>query len=175
MNTFSTSAVVSRSTIDGLQVALAILAKNGFTIISRDSETAHLIGPGLHSTKQNPLLGASSIHLRLEKQQLRLDAELGGVDSMRRFLYRFPLRLGLGLGLSFGILGGLGFGRQFGVGFGVPWAQGWAWFFLALAGGLLPVAPWLVLSPLLSRLIQTRTQNALTSLVHNAAQLATRS
>lgn len=117
--------------------------------------------PGLNSTRQNPLLGASKIYLALDGHQLRLDAELGGVDSMRRFLMRFPFLLGLGLGLFFGIGGGFMFGRQFGVGFGVPWAQGWTWMFFSIGVAMLPVAPWLFLSPMMSNMIRTRTQNAL--------------
>jgi hypothetical protein len=172
MSTFSTSAVTTRPTIDVLQAALAILTNNGFSIVDRDDHSASLDGPGLNSTRQNPLLGASKIHLELQGQQLRLDAELGGVDSMRRFLMRFPFLLGIGLGLLFGVIGGLVFGRQFGVGFGVPWAQGWTWMLIAFGGALLPVTPWLFLSPMMSNMIRTRTQDALTTLVKNAVQMS---
>lgn len=170
MNTYSTSAVSTRSTEDVLQAALATLTNNGFAIVNRDENTAELTGPGLNSTKQNPLLGASRIKLRLQDQQLCLNAELGGVDSMRRFLMRFPFLPGLGLGLLFGIIGGLTFRRQFGVGFGVPWAQGLAWMLFAI-GGAIPVTPWLFFSPVLSNMIRTRTQTALTTLVQNAVQM----
>jgi hypothetical protein len=171
MNTFSTSAVTTKPRDDVLLAALAILTNNGFAIVSRDKNSANLTGPGLNSTRQNPLLGASAIHLEIHDQQLRLDAELGGVDSMRRFLMRFPFMLGLGLGLFFGIFGGIVFGQQFGVGFGVPWAQGMTWIVLAICVAMLPVAPWLFLSPMMSQMIQRRTQNALTTLVTNAVQM----
>ena len=91
---------------------------------------------------------------------------------MRRFLMRFPFLLGLGLGLFFGVGGGLMFGQLFGVGFGVPWAQGWVWMLLALGFAMLPVTPWLVLSPMISKWIRTRTQNALQTLVRNAVLMA---
>lgn len=172
MNNFSTSAVTTASTEDVLQAALVTLTNNGFAIVNRDKNSANLTGPGLNSTRQNPLLGASAIHLELQGQQLRLDAELGGVVSMQRFIMRFPFLLGLGLGLFFGVVGGVVFGRQFGVGFGVPWAQGLTWMLLAIGGGMLPVSPWLFLSPMMSSMIRTRTQNALTTLVTNAVQLS---
>ena len=171
MNTFSTFAVTKKTTQDVLQAALVTLTNNGFAIVNRDENSADLTGPGLNSTRQNPLLGASRIHLLLQGQQLRLDAELGGVDSMRRFLMRFPFILGLALGLLFGVVGGFTFGRQFGVGFGVPWAQGWTWLLVAIGGAMLPVSPWLFLSPMMSNMIRTRTQNALATLVQNAVQL----
>lgn len=104
-----------------LQAALVALTNNGFAIVKRDGKSVDLTGPGLNSTRQNPLLGASRIHLELHGHELSLEAELGGVETMRRFLMRFPFMLGLGL--YFGVVGGIAFGRQFGVGFGVPWAQ----------------------------------------------------
>lgn len=172
MSTFSTAAVTSKPTGEMLQAALVTLTNNGFTIAKRDATSASLNGPGLNSTKQNPLLGASSIRLEMRGQQLCLDAELGGVDTMRRFLMRFPLFLGLGLGLLFGVVGGLIFGQQFGVGFGVPWAPGWKWMLVAFGGSMLPVAPWLFLSPMISNLVRNRTESALTALLQNAIQLS---
>ena len=171
-STFSTSAKVTKPTGDALLAALNTLTNIGFAINSRDEHIAMLTGPGLNSTNQNPLLGASQICLALDGDQLRLDAQLGGVDSMRRFLMRFPFLLGLGLGLFFGIGGGFMFGRQFGVGFGVPWAQGWTWMLFSIGIAMLPVAPWLLLSPILSNMIRTRTQDALTVLVNNAVQMS---
>ena len=110
--------------------------------------------------------------LEFDGRQLRLDAELGGVDSMRRFLMRFPLLLGLGLGVFFGVVMGLLFGQQFGVGFGVPGAKGWMWMLVAVSGAMLPVSPWLFLSPMISNSIRKRTQQALTSLVNNAVRMS---
>lgn len=172
MTTYTTSTETPGPTGEILQAALTVLTNNGFAIVNRDELTASLKGPGLNSTRQNPLLGASAIRLALEGNQLRLDADLGGVDSMRRFLMRFPFLLGLGLGLFFGVGGGLMFGQLFGVGFGVPWAQGWAWMLLALGFAMLPVSPWLVLSPMISKWIRTRTQHALQTLVRNAVLMA---
>lgn len=171
MSTFTTSASTTSRNDNALQAALAILTINGFTIVGRDTYSADLTGPGLNSTRQNPLLGASRIHLELSGQQLRLEAELGGVDSMRRFMMRFPFLLGLSLGLLFGVVGGVAFGQQFG-GFGVPWAQGWTWMIVAIGGAMLPVTPWLLISPVMSKMIRTRTENALTTLVQNSYQLS---
>lgn len=153
---------------DAIQAAVDALAHQGFRIEQDKGKSATLVGPGMHSTRQNPLVGASEITLRVEGGMLHAEAELGGVDTMRRFLFRFPLLLGLGLGLTFAVAGGLAGGRAFGGGFGVPWAPGWRWLLLGLAAGLLPVAPWLVLSPLMARRIRRRTESAIDALIHNA-------
>lgn len=172
MNTFVTSAVTNGATDAALQTALEILSHHGFAIVHRDAKSADLTGPGLNSTRQNPLLGASKIHLELQDQRLLLNAELGGVDSMARFLMLMPLLLGLTLGLLFGVVSGLALGQAFGVGFGVPRVQGWRWLLVAMSGAMLPVSPWLILSPMMSSKIRTRTQNGLMTLVHNAVQLS---
>ena len=171
MDVYSASAATTLPTRDMLQFAITALANNGFAIVDRDDRSASLEGPGLKSTRQNPLLGASTIRLTLDDHQLRLDAELGGVATMRRFLLRFPVLLGLGLGLFFSVVGGFMFGRQFGVGFGVPWAQGWTWVLFALASAMLPVTPWLFLSPMISFRMRGRTQTALDTLVKNAVRM----
>jgi hypothetical protein len=100
---------------------------------------------------------------------LHLHAELGGVETMRRFLMRFPFLLGFGLAAFFAIGGGVFFGQLFGVGFGVPWAQGGRWVAMAMIFGILPVAPWVVISPLMVRMIRKRTHQALDVLAHNSS------
>lgn len=172
MSKYSTSVSIQEVTGDVLQVALAILANSGFKIVNRDSHSASLTGPGLNNTRQNPLLGATLIQIVVDDDRMKLNAELGGVDSMSRFLTRFPFMLGLGLAVLFGVGGGFLFGRAFGVGFGVPWAQGWTWMLFATTIAVVPVAPWLFLTPMIARSIRKRTQHALSTLANNAVQLS---
>lgn len=168
VTTFTTSAIVAGLTDDVLKSAVATLTTNGFEITHYDKTYVSLVGPGLNSTKQNPILGASKIALRLNGKRLEAEVELGGVDAMQRFLMWFPFLLGLGLGIFFGIGGGFLFGQIFGVGFGVPQAQGWKWMLVAVGGAMIPVSPWLILTPILCRMIRKRTQNAVEVLVRNA-------
>jgi hypothetical protein len=170
MTDFAITSETSATSTDVLQSAVTTLISNGFAMTNRDASSATLTGPGQRSTKQNPILGASRIVLRIDNGILHVDAELGGVDSMRRFVMWFPFLLGLGLGLAFTVVGGLTFGRIFGVGFGVPWAQGWRWVVIAMGSAFLPVAPWIVLSPMLVNIIRKRTHRALQTLVENATQ-----
>lgn len=172
MERFSTTVDTTGASGDVLQAALLQLTIHGFVIERRDDRSAELAGPGMNNTRQSPLLGASRIKLQQEGNRLALDAELGGITSMGRFMLWFPVALGLGLGTLFSILGGVGFGQQFGAGFGVPWARGWGWVAVAFAMAMLPVSPWFVLAPLISRTLKRRTEHALTTLVQNAAQLS---
>ena len=169
MTTFSTSATVLGTPARALHSAVTTLTNNEFAIVHCDDARATLTGPGLNSTRQNPLLGATRIDLRVDDNRLDVDAELGGVDSMRRFLTWFPLLLGAGLGA---VAGGLFF-SQFGDDLDLPWAEGWQRILFAVGAAMLPVAPWLVLSPMMARWICNRTQRALETLVNNAAHAGT--
>lgn len=164
MMRYSTSATSSKPMQSVLQSALVLLTTSGFEIVDRRENRVDLVGPGLHSSRQNPILGASRIQLRIVDRELMLEAELGGVESMRRFLMIFPFALGLGLGLAFAFLGAVGIMPPLGVGFGAEWV-------LRIGMGILPVLPWLVISPLIANAIKSRTQRALDVLVRNAVAL----
>jgi hypothetical protein len=150
-----------------LAAAITTLTNNGFAIVDRSDVEATLAGPGFNSTRQNPLVGASRITIAARGHTLHVNAELGGVESMRRFLMRFPFLLGLGLGAFFAVFGGVFFGQLFGVGFGAPGMAGWRWAALTLTMGLLLSVPWIVISPMMVRTIRRRTHRALDVLVDN--------
>lgn len=172
MQTFTAAAKLMGRPNEALDAVITMLASHGFAIVERDERSAILTGPRMTSTRQNPVTGVSRLILLVRGQELVAEAELGGVEAMQRFLWRFPLFLGLGLALLFGIGGGLLFGQKLGVGFGVPWAPGWQWLVVASGGALLPVTPWLLLAPLLSRNLARRTEAAVVTLVQNAVTLA---
>jgi hypothetical protein len=151
---------------------ITILEAVGFKILSCDQNRAELQGPGMNSTKQNPLLGATTIQVRRSDSGIKLDATLGGIATMERFLKWFPLGLGLLLGTLFAFVGGMGFGQQFGIPFGVPWAQGLNWIIVAYTFALLPITPWFFISPWMVNMIRRRTTEALKTLLHNAVMKA---
>lgn len=152
--------------------ATTILTTNGFAITDRRQSTLEFTGPGLRSTRQNPLLGASRIRIGGGHAELSLDAELGGVAGMRRFLTIFPLAMAAGFAAFFGLGMGFMFGRTFGVGFGVPFAPGWRWFAFIAPIAVLPLAPWLFLSPMFARSIRSRTLRSLDTLLSNISVAA---
>lgn len=151
-----------------------VLLAVGFEKVSGKAEQIAYEGPGMRSTRQNPLLGASRIELTSERQGFQLAAELGGVRQMQRFLKWFPISLGLGLFLVLGPILGIVFGQAFGVGFGAPFAAGGNWWLLSTLA-LLPVAPWLVLSPLMGRGIERRSRRALDRLCSSVGELSPKS
>lgn len=166
---YHVAAKLSQPPEKALDLAKQVLAANGFRFETQSEDSLVAIGPGLRSTRQNPLLGATRIVLKVAQQHLALDADLNGVRTLQGFVRWFPLGLGLILGVSLGVVQGFIFGAQTGVGFGVPWASGWKWMAFAMIGSLVPVSPWLVLSPIIGRSIEKRTKSALDTLVVNSA------
>ena len=58
-------------------LALATLTAAGFRVSSKTSATVDFEGPGMNSTQQSPLVGASRIQLSRGSSELSLVAELG--------------------------------------------------------------------------------------------------
>lgn len=157
------------------ETASRVLMANGFAVTEQRDRLMEFTGPGMRSTKQNPILGASRIVMEADYDSLHLDAELGGVDQMRRFLTYFPQAMSAGFVLFFGVVMGFVFGQVFGMGFGVPFAQGWRWFLFVVPLATAGLAPWPVLAPLMVRGIRERTVAALDTLLNNMAAAGSRS
>lgn len=134
--------------------AETLLAAIGFRITNRTPDAMHFEGPGMHSSRQNPLLGATRIHLRCSGRELELDADLGGVQRLARFVVWFPVLLPLALGVLFFAV----FSAQFGPG---PWMWGVG---LATGGN---AALWFVLGPWMAHRLRIRTLQALEILLDN--------
>lgn len=165
---YRVAAKLSKPAEKALDLAKQSLATNGFRVESQTEDYLIAVGPGLRSTSQNPLLGATRITLKVAEHHLAMEADLNGVRTLQSFVRWFPLGLGLVLGVTLGVVQGFVLGSQSGVGFGVPWASGWRWMALTLGGSLLPVSPWLILAPMISRSIEKRTKSSLDTLVINA-------
>lgn len=137
-------------------LALAALTALGFQLQTRSAHSLELRGPGMHSSRQSPLVGASRITIQRGPGELSLEAELGGVQRMINFVNYFPLALVLGLG---GVLY---------VVFSLIWGQGrWSLAVGGAVGG--NAALWLLLGPLLARGMRQRTERALDALLANLA------
>jgi Flp pilus assembly protein TadB len=143
---YETSIPYSKDPQDALAFARSILAQTGFRIVSLENRCLEALGPGLQSTRQNALRGASRVRILIYDETIHLSAELGGVIWMRNFLYLFPPLLGVFLIAVFALLGLPG--RAF-------------WIVLAA------LSPWLVLSPLISRAVKRSTLEALDTLLQN--------
>ena len=129
-----------------LETARAVLANNNFKIEFLSASELLASGPGMYATKQNPLLGATRVRIVIGESAIELAAELGGVRRMRNFLLVFPPALALLLSGVFLL-----------VSLPPP----------AVAISWLAVLPWAALSPLMIRMIRSRTEQALRTLLHN--------
>jgi hypothetical protein len=132
-----------------LEVARTALLGQGFEIVDQSSGELRATGPGMNSTNQPPLCGVSEITFLAGTSAIVARARLGGVRKMKMFLWLFPPGLGLVLMVLFTLLG-------------MP--HSWT--------VLLAVAPWLVLSPIMSSWIEQRTTKAVDSLARSMVQVA---
>lgn len=137
-------------------LAESVLTGLGFRLVDHTPEAMEWVGPGMNSTRQSPLVGASLLRFRLEGSELALEAELGGVARMARFVTLFPLGLCLVLAV---VLSGV-FAARFGQG---PWM-------VPVVGSTGSIAlVWLLLGPLLARTLRARTCRSLDTLLANMA------
>lgn len=66
------------------------LADLGFEIRSEHPDGFEVLGPGMHSTKQDPLLGVSKAKVLATPTHLTVHAELGSVRRMQYFVLVLP-------------------------------------------------------------------------------------
>jgi hypothetical protein len=159
--------------IDAAFAAAAnVLGANGFVLHEKGLSRVEFDGPGMRSSRQNPLLGASHLRMEARAGTLSLDAELGGVDTMRRFLIYFPLAMAAGFFVLIGLGGGFLLEQLGASNRGEPVAREGFWLLLTAPLALLPFAPWLILSPLMCRAIRRRTIEALDRLLAHIANAA---
>src|SRR5262245_19453591 len=73
--------------------AVIALTALGFRLTAKDNGSLDFTGPGMTNTRESALLGASQIRVVAGADTLSLEAELGGVARMARFLAFFPAGL----------------------------------------------------------------------------------
>ena len=130
-----------------LDIARVALLSLGFEILSESDNELEASGPGMHSNQQPDLLGATYIHFKITSTRINVDAVLGGVDTMKKFVYFFPP----GLVISLLILQGI---------FGNPIE---AYFYLL-------IIPWFFIAHVIAKILEKTTSNAIDRLVRGMAQ-----
>jgi hypothetical protein len=151
---YASSLPFRGDTEKAFRLAESALTAIGFRFTERTAGSVELVGPGMNSTRQSALAGASRIHLRGGRGELAVEADLGGVARMSRFVTLFPIGLALGLGVVLSVV----FGALFGPG---------AWIVAVAAAVAGNAVLWLLLGPLLARGIRARTGRALDTLLAN--------
>jgi len=164
---YSASRSYSGETAPAFDRAINILGAAGFTIQQQGRDSIEFTGPGLNSSRESAILGATKILIQYDRDSMQLDAELGGVVRMKRFLKTFIPSLAVLLLVLIGPFTGWIAGMQNGLGFGVPGLPGIKWLIFTMPITLLPFLPWIFLTPWVARKIRTRTCGAIDSLLQN--------
>jgi hypothetical protein len=132
-----------------ITLAKNIFATNGFQINQNGQSELTVSGAGMTSTKQDPIKGLTKGKLKVIGDKLEFTGELGGVQFMKKFLYFFPPALGFGLAVFFV------FTKQ------------------DINAGLTPVlcvAPWIIISPVMVKFIQKKTEGAIATALGNISR-----
>ncbi len=148
--------------VRAFEVAVAVLTGLGFRLVERSPTAIEFSGPGMNSSRESGLMGATRIRIAGRTRELALEAELGGVLRMAKFVRYFPLALSLGLFLVLAVV--------FWATMRHPMGDWWIW---PLGGALaINVVLWMFLGPMMSRMIERRTRQALDALLNNMALAA---
>ena len=135
-------------------LAESALTAIGFRLTKRTAATVELVGPGMNSSREIALVGASRIRISSDHGNVAVEADLGGVARMARFVTLFPIGLPLCIGVGLSLL----FCAMFGPGI---------WIVAVAVPVGANVLLWLVLGPRMARGIRERTQRALDTLLAN--------
>jgi hypothetical protein len=153
---YATTIPFDGNTGKAFDLAGVVLTALGFRIVARDDSSLDATGPGLNSSRQNALLGASRIQVMRRSAELALEAELGGVQRLARFVTLFPVGLSLFLCVLFFVLFSLLFDHFL-----------WVLPVVAMTGA--NALLWLILGPLLARHFRGRTCQGIDVLLNNMA------
>jgi hypothetical protein len=141
-----------------LEVARSTFLPQGFQLVSSTDYELRVTGPGINSTRENPLKGITEalIVIRPSASAIEMRATLGGVEKMKKFLTFFPLGMAILFLLVFGVLA-----------LTVPALRNPLFFLIPI----LALSPWLFLAPWMSRMIGRRTTQAIDTLLNNMVML----
>jgi hypothetical protein len=139
------SAAAAKRIVDTLSAV-------GFRIVSQQNFSVELKGPGMNSSRENALVGASRVVVRVERGQVTVEAEFAAV---RRLIRGVGVLVG-GLAIFFLVL----------FGFIVPVKESDT--FVRFVMPILPVALWPIVLPWMGRVFRRRTARALDALLQDA-------
>ena len=149
---YSKTVPFTGQTAKALDTARTTFMSQGFQIVASSNNELRVTGPGLNSTKENPLKGVSEASIIVRAPTIEIKAMLGGSQMLKRFLWIFPLGMALLFLTVFGVIAWI-----------VPdFRQPWIFLIPVLA-----LSPWLFLSPVIVRWIEKRTIQAVDTLLNN--------
>ena len=131
--------------------AANVFIQHSFRIVEKSKTGVELTGPGMISSRQNPLTGISTIRISQSNGSLSVEAQFGSIRRLIKYLAIFIV----GMAVFFVILFGIVFTRQ-----GQPMGT-------VVLISLAPLAPWPVLLPVIMIWLKSRTSRALDVLLSN--------
>jgi hypothetical protein len=130
---------------------VASLAALGFQIVTHNRDVVELVGPGMRSSHQNPLVGASKVTIRSLGREVAIEADFGAVGRLIRTLGIVIFSMAILFLVLFGFV--------------IPCPHPVLRYILPV----LPLAPWPFLLPWMSWLFRRRTARALDALLEGVA------
>ena len=127
------------------------LVGQGFRIAARQRDSVELLGPGMTSSRQNPLVGASKVVVRSHRREVAIEADFGGVRRLIRTLGFIICSMAILFLVLFGFV--------------IPIEPP----VLRYIVPVLPLAPWPFLLPWMGWLFRRRTARAFDVLLQNIA------
>jgi hypothetical protein len=127
------------------------LTAQGFRIAREQRGSVDLLGPGMQSSRQNPLVGASNVVVSSRRREVIVEADFGAVRRLIRTLGVVIFAMAILFFVMFAF---------------VVRPENW---FVRFVVPVLPLAPWPILLPWMSWLFRRRTARAFDTLLQNTA------
>ena len=138
-----------------LEVAKNVFIQHNFQIVRDSNSEVEFTGPGMLSSRQNPIVGISRICIRGNRGNLSIEAEFDGIRKLTKYLALFIVVMAIFFVVFFGIL----FAKE-----GQPLNK-------TILISLAPFIPWPVIIPLMYIWMKSRTSKALDRLLTNMVTL----
>lgn len=138
-----------------LEVANNVFIQHNFQIVRQSDTEVEFTGPGMLSSRQNPLVGISRICIRGSSGNISIEAEFGGIRKLTKYLAFFIA----GMAIFFVVL------------FGIFLPKSGRSLNKTILMSLAPFVPWPVLIPLIHIWMKSRTSKALDRLLVNMVAL----
>ncbi len=138
-----------------LEVVKNVFIQHNFQIVRDSDKEVEFTGPGMLSSRQNPIVGISRICIRGASGNISIEAEFGGIRKLTKYLVVFIV----GMAIFFVVLFGILLPKQ-----GQPLNK-------TILISLAPFIPWPILIPLIYIWMKSRTSKAIDRLLANMVTL----
>jgi len=152
---YEKTAPLSGNMKKALEVAKNVFIQHNFQIVHDSDIEVEFTGPGMLSSRQNPLVGISRVCIRGTSGNISIEAEFGGIRRLTKYLVFFIVGMAIFFLVFFGII--------------LP-KQGQPADKIILIS-LAPFIPWPVIIPLMAIWMKSRTAKALDTLINNMIAL----